>query len=36
VGDFENYNWLKNYENAFFDVNVESNICSSFLLSETK
>jgi spore germination protein KC len=36
VGDFENYDWLGNYENAFFDVNVESNICSSFLLSETK
>lgn len=31
--DFENYNWLQNYQNSFFDVNVETNVQSAFLLS---
>lgn len=30
---FENYNWLQNYQNSFFDVNVETNVQSAFLLS---
>ena len=35
VGDFEKYNWHKNYEDAFFTVNTEVNVKSSFLLTET-
>lgn len=31
--EFENYNWLQNYQNSFFDVNVETNVQSAFLLS---
>ena len=27
------YNWLDNYENAFFDVNVNVNVISSYLVS---
>ncbi len=33
--DFEEYNWLANYENAFFDVNTEIKVRSSFLLTGT-
>ena len=33
--DFENYNWLDNYKNSFFDVDVETSIESSLLLTET-
>lgn len=31
--EFEDYNWLENYKNTFFDVNVKINIQSAFLLS---
>ena len=31
--EFEAYNWLDNYHNSFFDVNVETNVQSAFLLS---
>lgn len=31
--DFEEYNWLENYQNSFFDINVDTNIQSAFLLS---
>ena len=27
------YNWLDNYENAFFDVSVDVNVISSYLVS---
>ena len=33
--DFEKYNWLANYENAFFSVNCDVSIKSGFLLTET-
>lgn len=33
--DWANYNWLDSYENAFFDVNVDTNLESSLLVSET-
>ena len=35
VKDFENYNWLENYKNAFFDIQVKTSIESSLLLTET-
>lgn len=31
--EFDNYNWLQNYQNSFFDVKVETNVQSAFLLS---
>lgn len=31
--EFEEYNWLENYRNAFFDINVTTNVQSAFLLS---
>lgn len=31
--DFEEYNWLENYRNAFFDIQVNTNVQSAFLLS---
>lgn len=31
--DFKNYHWIENYKNAFFDVNVNTNVQSAFLLS---
>ncbi len=33
--EYENYNWLENYKNAFFDVKVETSIKSGMLLTET-
>lgn len=33
--DWQNYNWLNNYQNAFFKVTVYSNIKSSYLLMES-
>ena len=35
TGEFENYNWKENYKNAFFDVEVYTNVISSILLNET-
>ena len=35
IQDWENYNWLENYKNTFFSVDVNTNIKSSHLLSET-
>lgn len=32
---FQEYDWLENYQNAFFCVNVKSNVCSSSLLTKT-
>lgn len=33
--DFENYNWLYNYKNAFFKVKIETYIKSGMLITET-
>lgn len=33
--DLEDYNWLSNYKNAFFDVKVDTSIKSSMLITET-
>lgn len=35
IKDFNDYNWNENYKNAFFDVNVDTNITSGNLLTET-
>lgn len=35
VEDFENYKWLENYQNAFFDVEVNTSIKSGMLITET-
>lgn len=32
--DFENYNWSNNYTNSTFDVNINTNIDSGFLLTK--
>ena len=31
--DWSDYNWSANYKNTFFDIDVTTNIKSSFLLS---
>ncbi len=33
--DFDTYNWLDNYKDAFFDVEVNTSVKSSMLLTET-
>lgn len=33
--EFDDYNWLENYKNAFFDVNVDTSIKSGMLITET-
>ena len=33
--DYENYNWKDQYRNAFFDVNVDINVKSGSLITET-
>lgn len=33
--DFDEYNWLYNYKNAFFDVDIDTTIKSSLLITET-
>ncbi len=33
--EYENYNWLDNFQNAFFDVETEVKVKSSFLLTGT-
>lgn len=35
TSDFDNYNWLYNYRNAFFDVEVDTSVKSGMLLTET-
>lgn len=32
--DFNNYNWANNYQNSFFNINVNTTVKSGFLLSE--
>lgn len=33
--DFENYDWLENYKDAFFDVSVDTLVKSGMLITET-
>ena len=33
INDFENYDWLDNFKDCFFDVNVHSNVISELLLN---
>lgn len=33
--DFENYNWLENYKNTFFDISADTYIKSGMLITET-
>lgn len=33
--EFENYKWEEKYKDSFFDVSVDCNVSSSFLLTET-
>ena len=35
TNEFDKYNWNDNYENCFFDVQVNTNVESSILLTET-
>ena len=35
ISEFEKYNWLYNYENSFFNVNIDVSIKSGFQLVET-
>ena len=35
ASDFTNYNWNKNYKDAVFDIDVDTNVESSILLTET-
>lgn len=34
--DLDNYDWLSNYQNSFFNVTVNSNISSGFLITDVK
>ena len=33
--DFENYNWQKNYPNSTFNIEINTNVESGFLVTET-
>ena len=33
--DYDNYNWSNNYQNAFFEVEIDTSIKSSMLITET-
>lgn len=33
--EFNNYNWLNNYKNAFFDVEINTSVKSGMLITET-
>ena len=33
--DFDNYNWLNNYQHAFFDIDIDSSVKSGMLITET-
>ncbi len=35
ISEWQNYNWLANYENAFFNINVNTVVKSGYLLTET-
>lgn len=34
IPEWENYNWLDNYKNSFFKVNVDSSVKSGFILTQ--
>lgn len=36
IKDLEDFHWLDNYKNSVFQVNVDANVGSGFLLTETK
>lgn len=33
--DFDNYDWLRNYQNSFFEVEVDTSVKSGMLITET-
>ena len=33
IDDFENFDWLNNFKDCFFDVNARSNVISELLLN---
>ena len=33
--DFEDYNWEEKYRDSFFDINVDTSVKSSLLLTDT-
>lgn len=33
--DFNNYNWNEKYKDSFFDVNIDTSVRSSFLITES-
>ena len=35
IDEWENYNWLDNYQNSFFDVDINVDIVSRYLLIDT-
>ena len=35
ISDWENYNWLDNFENAVFNVDIDVNVVSSLLITKT-
>lgn len=35
MNDWQNYNWLKNFENSFFDVHIETKVKSSYIIMES-
>ena len=35
LNDYENFDWLENYKNCTFEVNVDTNVKSGFLITET-
>ena len=35
ISDWKNYNWLDNFENAVFNINIDVNVVSSLLITKT-
>ena len=35
MDEWENYNWLENFKNSFFDVKVETKVKSGYILMES-
>lgn len=35
LNDYENFDWLENYKNCTFEVNVDTNVKSGFFITET-
>lgn len=36
IKDFKNFHWLDNYKNSVFQVDIDANVESGFLLTETQ